>query len=60
MLVLVDIEGLSYEEAASAAGVPLGTVRSRMARARMALRQRLQETADLLPTRQRFQIGLPR
>jgi RNA polymerase sigma-70 factor (ECF subfamily) len=60
MLVLVDIEGLSYEEAASAAGVPLGTVRSRMARARMALRQRLQETADLLPTRQRFQIGLSR
>ncbi len=46
MLVLVDIEGLSYEEAAIAASVPLGTVRSRLARARMGLRQHLQQTAD--------------
>ena len=36
MLVLVDVEGLSYEEAARVAGVPMGTVRSRLARARMA------------------------
>ncbi len=56
VLVLIDIEGLSYEEAASAARVPLGTVRSRLARARLALRQRLNETADILPARQRFQI----
>ena len=56
MLVLVDIEGLTYEEAASAAHIPLGTVRSRLARARLALRQRLNETADLLPARPRFQI----
>jgi len=56
MLVLVDIEGMTYEEAAGAARVPVGTVRSRLARARMALRQRLHETADLLPTCQRFQI----
>ena len=33
MLVLVDIEGMSYEEAASAAGIPVGTVKSRLARA---------------------------
>jgi RNA polymerase sigma-70 factor (ECF subfamily) len=56
MIILVDIEGLSYEEAAIATRVPLGTVRSRLARARMALRRRLQETADLLPIRQRFQV----
>jgi RNA polymerase sigma-70 factor (ECF subfamily) len=56
MLVLVDIEGLSYQEAAIAARVPLGTVRSRLARARTSLRQRLQETADLWPARQRVQI----
>ncbi len=43
MLVLVDVEGLTYEEAAMAARVPVGTVRSRLARARMALRERLQE-----------------
>ena len=55
MLVLVDIEGLSYEEAAITARVPLGTVRSRLARARLALREHLQETSDLLPTPQRLQ-----
>ncbi len=49
MLVLVDIEGMSYEEASLAAGVPLGTVRSRLARARTALQLRLHETSDLLP-----------
>jgi RNA polymerase sigma factor (sigma-70 family) len=59
MLVLVDIEGLSYEQAAIAAGVPLGTVRSRLARARLALRQRLLATADLSPIRQRFQVPPP-
>ncbi len=41
MLVLIDIEGLSYEEAAIVEGVSLGTIRGRLARARMALRQRL-------------------
>ncbi len=56
MLVLVDIEGMSYEEAAIAARVPLGTVRSRLARARRALRQRLPITTDLWPARQRIQI----
>jgi len=37
MLVLVDIEGLSYEEAASAAGVPVGTVKSRLHAAMLKL-----------------------
>jgi RNA polymerase sigma-70 factor (ECF subfamily) len=59
MLVLVDIEGMSYEEAAAAAHVPMGTVRSRLARARMALRQRLQETADLAPAPHGYQAIPP-
>ncbi len=50
MLVLVDIEGMSYEEAAVAAHVPMGTVRSRLARARMALRDKLQSSSELLPS----------
>lgn len=49
-LVLVDIEGLSYEEASIAAQVPVGTVKSRLARARLQIRSSLQGYHDLLPT----------
>src|SRR5512142_641546 len=49
-LVLVDIEGLSYEEASIAAQVPVGTVKSRLARARLQIRSSLQGYRDLLPT----------
>jgi RNA polymerase sigma-70 factor (ECF subfamily) len=37
-VVLRDIEGLAYEEIAALAGVPVGTVRSRIARGREQLR----------------------
>ncbi len=40
-IVLCYLEGLTHEEAASRLGWPLGTVRSRMARGRDTLRQRL-------------------
>jgi RNA polymerase sigma-70 factor (ECF subfamily) len=40
-LVLVDIEGLSYDEVAAIEKVALGTVKSRVSRAREQLRQRL-------------------
>jgi RNA polymerase sigma-70 factor, ECF subfamily len=49
-LVLVDIEGLSYEEASLAARVPVGTVKSRLARARLQVRSALQGHKDLLPS----------
>jgi RNA polymerase sigma-70 factor (ECF subfamily) len=42
-LVLSDLEGLSYQEIADVQGVPVGTVRSRIFRARAALRDRLPE-----------------
>lgn len=41
VLVLCDMEQMSYEEIARTLAVPLGTVRSRVNRARAALRRRL-------------------
>jgi RNA polymerase sigma-70 factor (ECF subfamily) len=40
-VVLADIEGLSYDEVAHALRCPVGTVRSRLHRARQALREEL-------------------
>lgn len=40
-VLLVDMEELSYQEAADALGVPIGTVRSRVSRGRGQLRQML-------------------
>lgn len=44
-VVLVNIEGLSYDEAAEVLGVPPGTVRSRMKRGRTLLQKALWEHA---------------
>jgi RNA polymerase sigma-70 factor, ECF subfamily len=40
-MMLVDVEGFSYKEAAEILGIPEGTVMSRLFRGRHALRQRL-------------------
>lgn len=40
-IVLVDVQGYSYSEAAELLGVPIGTVRSRLARARSQLQRAL-------------------
>ncbi len=50
VVVLADIQGLDYTEAARAARVPLGTLKSRLARARLRLRECLQAFWELLPT----------
>lgn len=42
ILVLREMEDCSYEQLSEMLGVPIGTVRSRLFRARMALRERLQ------------------
>ena len=47
-VVLCDIEGLTYEEIAATLGIKLGTVRSRIHRGRVQLREAL---AHLAPGR---------
>jgi RNA polymerase sigma-70 factor (ECF subfamily) len=49
VVILVDIQGLDYAEAAQAIGKPLGTIKSRLARARMRMRICLSSYRELLP-----------
>jgi len=53
-LVLADVQGFSYDEIAEATDAPLGTVKSRLARARAKLRDYLRERAELLPGQYRL------
>ena len=50
-VLLVDVHGLNYEEAAQSMGCSLGTVKSRVSRGRGALRDYLRQTGELLPSR---------
>ncbi|MBI2166046.1 MAG: sigma-70 family RNA polymerase sigma factor [Chloroflexi bacterium] len=49
VLVLVDVQGLPYEEAAQALACNVGTVKSRLSRARAAMRAYLSQHKELLP-----------
>ena len=53
-LVMADVHGYSYEEIAEATKVELGTVKSRLFRARRRVREALQENAELLPHKYRL------
>ena len=47
VLVLFDVQGHSYEEVAAVLEVPMGTVKSRLSRARLALREQLESCREL-------------
>lgn len=47
VLTLVDVYELDYSEAAQALGIPLGTVKSRLARARLQMQEKLKDTLYL-------------
>jgi RNA polymerase sigma-70 factor (ECF subfamily) len=49
VVVLVDLQGLDYTEAAQAIGTPVGTVKSRLARARLRMQDCLKAIGELLP-----------
>jgi RNA polymerase sigma-70 factor, ECF subfamily len=49
VVVLADVQGLDYTEIATAIRSPLGTIKSRLARARLRLRECLQDFWELLP-----------
>lgn len=57
ILVLSDVQGMSYQEVADVAGVALGTVKSRLSRGRAKLRDYLIEHGELLPPRYRLRDG---
>jgi RNA polymerase sigma-70 factor (ECF subfamily) len=46
IIVLRDVQGLDYEQIAAALGIAVGTVKSRLFRARLALRQLIEKSTQ--------------
>jgi RNA polymerase sigma-70 factor, ECF subfamily len=55
VVVMADVQGMDYTEVAAAVRVPLGTIKSRLARARLRLRECLQGFEELLPASYRLE-----
>jgi len=55
VVVLVDVQGLDYEEVSRSLNKPLGTVKSRLARARLHMRDCLRGFEELLPVEYRLE-----
>jgi len=54
VVLLVDVNGLDYQATSKAARIPVGTVRSRLARARQRLQDCLRSAWELLPEKYRL------
>ncbi|NPV84536.1 MAG: sigma-70 family RNA polymerase sigma factor [Anaerolineae bacterium] len=50
VVILVDIQGLDYQEVSETIRTPLGTIKSRLARARLRMQDCLQGFRELLPS----------
>jgi RNA polymerase sigma-70 factor (ECF subfamily) len=59
VLVLKEFDGLAYEEISAVLGIPIGTVRSRIHRARCELRDQLRELVEENPTLPRTFAAYP-
>src|SRR5688572_24448562 len=57
VVITADIQGMDYTEVASSVRVPLRTIKSRLARARLRLSECLQGFAELLPASYRLEEG---
>jgi RNA polymerase sigma-70 factor (ECF subfamily) len=54
VVVLVDMQGFDYMEASSVIQAPVGTIKSRLSRARLRLRECLNRAWELLPSKFRL------
>jgi RNA polymerase sigma-70 factor (ECF subfamily) len=54
VLVLSDVQGFAYQEIAEITDTSLGTIKSRLSRARAKLRDYLMEHQELLPAQYRL------
>jgi RNA polymerase sigma-70 factor (ECF subfamily) len=51
-IILRDVNGMAYDEISAVLRVPLGTVKSRIARARAQVQERLRQHPDFFPARE--------
>jgi RNA polymerase sigma-70 factor (ECF subfamily) len=58
VVIMTDLQGMDYAEVAVAVHVPLGTIKSRLARARLRLRECLRSFEELLPASYRLEDGM--
>ena len=49
-VVLADVQGMDYTEVAAVSKIPIGTIKSRIARARIRLRECLRSFEELIPS----------